>query len=199
MVLRYIAVAVVIFCMVAGVPSSIMAQDAKQSAADMEKKRKEITEASRKGDADSVIKLGEEYLKTDAVNLEVLLTVGEAYAAKNNFTRADELAKKAVTAAPTNTWALVTSAKIQRINAEQGKVAAAEKKALIDSAEKTIEKALTLNPKDAWVNAEAALISLVKGDKAKATKLINVAIEAAPSDGYIKGVKQRIEAPEAAK
>src|SRR3989338_1077728 len=115
----------------------------------MDKLREEIKASSQKNDHASVIKLGEQYIKSDPGNIEVLVTLTESYlSSKEYFAKADEAIKKALAAGPNNTWVLKTAAKSKRIQAEQSKTSA-EKQKLLDSAQETIDTLLKAAPDDA--------------------------------------------------
>ena len=159
----------------------------------MDKLREEIKASSQKNDHASVIKLGEQYIKSDPGNIEVLVTLTESYlSSKEYFAKADEAIKKALAAGPNNTWVLKTAAKSKRIQAEQSKTSA-EKQKLLDSAQETIDTLLKAAPDDAWINSEAALIYLAQGKKNEATKAIKKAINAQPNDPYIKNIAAKID------
>lgn len=191
MKLRYFFLILVVFTLIVLSSTVCLAQT---KGADMEKLRKEIKTSAQKQDHASVIKLGEEYIKLDPGNIEVLVTLTESYlSSKEYFTKADETIKKALAIGPDNIWILKTAAKSKRIQAEQSE-SNTEKQKLLDSAQGTIDKLLKLAPDDAWINAEAALIYLAQGKKNEATKAIKKAINAQPNDPYIKIIKTKIDA-----
>ncbi len=191
---RKYAYAAIVFLATTFVVSRLSFCLAQTKGADMEKLREEIKASTQKHDHASVIKLGEEYLKSDPENIEVLVILTESYlSSKEYFTKADETIKKALAIGPNDIWILKTAAKSKRIQAEQSK-SNAEKQKLLNSAQETIDKLLKLAPDDAWINAEAALVYLAQGKKNEATKAIKKAIDAQPNDPYIKNIKTKIDA-----
>lgn len=185
--------AAIVFLVVAFVVSGLSFCLAQTKGANMEKLREEIKASAQKQDHTSVIKLGEEYIKTDPGNIEVLMTLTESYlSSKEYFAKADEMIKKALAVGSDNTWVLKTAAKSKRIQAEQS-TSNSDKQKLLDSAQETIDKLLKLAPDDAWVNAEAALIYLYQEKKDRASKLIEKAIGLQPGDPYIKNIEIQIK------
>lgn len=160
--------------------------------AKMEKQRKQIIEYAQKGENETATKLGEEYLKSDPTNIEILVTLADSYLTLGNFTKAEEAVKKALSVEATNGWAMKTLAKIYRAQAEQAKTPA-EKKKLLNLAATEIEKVIKTNPDDAWASAEAALIYYYQEKKDEAAKAIKKAIAAQPNDKYFKEIKTKIE------
>lgn len=187
-----ITIAILAFTL-AGLKLSFCRAVTKEGGATVEEERKQILEYSRKGDIESAIKLGEEYIKKDPDNIEILVTLTECYIGAANFDKAEASVKKAVSVDPKNTWAIKTLAKTYRAEAEQAK-STAEKKKLLDLAQVEIGKALKVQPEDAWINTEAALIYLLQGRKDDANKAIKKAVSAQPNDTYIKDIKTRINA-----
>jgi Tfp pilus assembly protein PilF len=159
----------------------------------MEKLREQVVEAAQKKDNDTAVKLGEEYLKSDPGNIEILVTLSGSYLTLGNIALAEEKVKKAIGIDVNNAWAIKTLAKVYKMQAEQA-TAAAEKKKLLNSAEAEIEKALKINSSDPWAQTEAALIYLAQGDKDAAKKAIKKAAASQPNDAYIQEVKAKIEA-----
>lgn len=159
---------------------------------DLEKQREQIREYAQKVDNESAIKLAEEYLKTDSANIGVLVTLAECNSRIGKFAEAEEFAKRAVSIDTTNVWALRTSAGVYRVKAEQTE-AVSTRGELLNLARVKIKEALKHDPKDAWANAEAALIFLAQGDKKQAYKLIEEALALQPDDDYIKSIKIKIE------
>lgn len=188
----YVAIAFLVVAFVVSRLSFCLAQTKEGS---MDKLREEIKASSQKNDHASVIKLGEEYIKSDPGNIEVLVILTESYlSSKEYFAKADETVKKALAIGSDNIWVLKTAAKSKRIQAEQSK-SNSEKQKLLDSAQETIDKLLKLAPDDAWVNAEAALIYLYQEKKDRASKFIEKAIGLQPRDPYIKNIEIQIKKP----
>jgi len=188
---KYIFVAFVVltFALVALKPTFCLAQI---EDVDLEKQLEQIRECVQKGDNESAINLAEEYLKTDSNNIEVLVTLADSNSRIGKFTEAKEVVKKALSIDPTNVWALTTLAMIYRVEAEQTKSLFAKKK-LLNFAQVKIDEALKLEPEGAWANAEAALIYLARGDKKRANKIIEKALELQPNEEYFENIKIKIE------
>jgi len=188
---KYIFVAFVVltFALVALKPTFCLAQI---EDVDLEKQLEQIRECVQKGDNESAINLAEEYLKTDSNNIEVLVTLADSNSRIGKFTEAKEVVKKALSIDPTNVWALTTLAMIYRVEAEQLESVTAKKK-LLNFAQVKIDEALKLEPEGAWANAEAALIYLARGDKKRANKIIEKALELQPNEEYFENIKIKIE------
>lgn len=188
---KYIFVVFVIltFALVALVALKLTFRPIQVEVVDLEKQREQIRECAQKGDDESAIKLAEEYLKTDSGNIEVFVTLAECNSKIGKFTEAEEAAKKALSIDSTNVWALKTLAVIYREEAEQSE----SKKKLLNLARVKIKKALKFDPQDAWSNAEAALIYLARGDKKRAYKGIEKALDLQPNNEYFKRIKIKIE------
>lgn len=188
---KYIFVAFVVltFALVALKPTFCLAQI---EDVDLEKQLEQIRECVQKGDNESAINLAEEYLKTDSNNIEVLVTLADSNSRIGKFTEAKEVVKKALSIDPTNVWALTTLAMIYRVEAEQLESVTAKKK-LLNFAQVKIDEALKLEPEGAWANAEAALIYLARGDKKRANKVIEKALELQPNEEYFENIKIKIE------
>jgi len=164
-----------------------------KEAVSMEVQQKQIIEFARKGDAIQAIKLFEEYIKTDTMNIEVFVTMAECYAYNGNLDQAEATVKKALSVDPKNIWALKTLAKIYRMEGEKAR-SAAEKTKLFSLAQTEIEKTLTAEPENPFNTTEAAIIYFRQGQKAEAAKLIKKAAAAQPNDRYIADAKKMIEA-----
>ncbi len=159
---------------------------------DLVQKRERIRELAHKGEIETAAQLAQEYIVADSVNIEVLIILADCNASIGKFTEAKEAIKKALNIVPDNVWATRTLAKIHRVEAEQIESVVAKKR-LFSLAQSKIEEALKLDPEDAWTNAEAALIYLGRGNKARASELIDKALSLQPNDDYFKNIKTRIE------
>lgn len=163
----------------------------KKEAVNMEAQRKQIIELANKGFAAEAIKLGEEYLKIDTINIEVYMAMVDSYVRLNNLAQAEAMAKKAVSVDPKNTWVIKTLAVVYRMEGEKAQVAG-EKEKLFTLAQAEIEKALTAEPENPFNNTEAAIIYFMQGKKDEAAKLIKKAVAAQPNDKYIAAAKKMI-------
>ncbi len=189
----FVALFILAFAVVALEPAFSLAQvEDVAEEVDVEKQRELIRAAVQQGDMETAIKLADEYLKTDSVNVEVLILLADCNASIGKFTEAKEAAEKALDIVSDNVWATRTLAKINRMEAEQTESVTAKKR-LFSLAQSKIEEALRLDPEDAWTNAEAALIYLGRGNKAHASELIDKSLSLQPNDGYFRDIKQRIE------
>lgn len=152
-----------------------------------------IREYHMKGDLETAIKEANLYLTSNPNNIEVLIRLAECYASKGNFSLAEETAKKAVTVSEnTDAWALRLLATIYRTQFEISKDDNLKKKYL-DSAQIQIEKAININSKDPWVNAEASQIYFAQNNKAKAIQAIELALKLEPNNKQIQDIRKKIQ------
>lgn len=171
--------------------SQVEKNSIKKEVVNMDALRKQIVGLVQKGQKEAAIKLGEEYLKKDPGNIEILVNMAECYAT-DNLTQSEVMAKKAVSIDPKNNWAVKTLAKVYRIEGEKAQTPA-EKEKLFVLAMAEIVKVLAMEPDNAFNNVEAALIFFRNGKKDEAMKFLKKAIAAQPNDSYIAEIRKIIE------
>jgi len=109
----------------------------------------------------------------------------------NDLNGAERLIKEALRRENDNIWALRVLAKIYREKAESVE-SEDEKDKYLDLAFKEIEKALHIDDKEPWVNAEASCTLLAQSELTEAAKRIEIALDKEPDNNFFCYIKKKI-------
>lgn len=139
-----------------------------------------------KGD-DPAIKLAEEYLASNPGDVDIINLLAETYVSRDNLTKAEETAKKAIAIQPNNPWSRRLLAKTYRLKAQEDPGLAEDNLTL---ALQQVKEGLGSNPNDPNLLVEAAEIYSGLGDKIKANEAIDLAIAIRPNDNSLKNMKE---------
>jgi len=144
---------------------------------------------NEEGNEETVIKYAKKYLEKASKDEDIWICLAENYIWTNKLDEAEKAVKEVLSLNSESIWGLRVLAEIYRLKAEK---LPDSKQQYLSKAQSKIDKALSIDPEDPWVNIEAALVYLAQGRKQESLDKINEALKLEPNNEYFLSIKEEI-------